>query len=345
MPQQMQPSSGAPVQPNNPAALEWYSTQQQQQQMNHPNAMINAGQQEFPQQQGLAVGPPQNHPNVALPVLQQLLYTLKSPRTPQQQAKVLSILKQHPQLMIAFIKHRQQQQQQQQQGMLPGMQQAMQQGRPQTMQPNMQQNMPHNMQAGMQQQAMQQNMAQGMPGMQQGMQNPMQQGMHQGMPNAVPQNMQQAMQNPIQQMPIASQASVSQQQQLQRYQLHQQQGQGEEEEEQPQLSAQEERRLKIQQYVQSLVHATHCCEINCQHLSCAKMKHVLEHTKTCQQKSGGGCRICQRSFLLCCYHARHCLARVCVVPFCLHIKLKLRQLRRRRHKRQRVQALHEEMAG
>jgi len=82
MPQQMQPSSGAPVQPNNPAALEWYTKQQQQQQqqMNHPNAMMNAGQQQFPQmpggqQQGLPVGHQQNRPNMAVPAsLQQLLY-------------------------------------------------------------------------------------------------------------------------------------------------------------------------------------------------------------------------------------------------------------------------------
>ena len=120
MPQQMQPSSGAPVQPNNPAALEWYSKQQQQQQMNHPNAMMNAGQQQFPQlpggqQQGLTVGPQQNRPNMAVPALQQLLYTLKAPSTPQQQAKVLSILKQHPQLLASFIKHRKQRQEAQQQ--------------------------------------------------------------------------------------------------------------------------------------------------------------------------------------------------------------------------------------
>ena len=123
MSQQMQFSSGAPVQPNNPVPLEWYSEQQQQQQMNHPNAIMNAGQQQFPQLPGLTVGPQQNHSSVAVPVLQQA-----------------------------------QQQQQQQQDMPPGMQQAMQ-------------------------------------------------------PNAVPQNMQNVMQNPIQQMPIASQVSVSQQQQ------------------------------------------------------------------------------------------------------------------------------------
>ena len=112
-----------------------------------------------------------------------------------------------------------------------------------------------------------------------------------------------------------------------------------------QLSAQEERQLKIQRCVQNLVHATQCCKINCQHLSCAKMKRVMEHTKTCQRKIGGGCPICQISIFLCCYHARRCLARVSVVPFCRHIKLKLRQRQRRRHNRQRMQALHEAMAG
>lgn len=105
------------------------------------------------------------------------------------------------------------------------------------------------------------------------------------------------------------------------------------EEEQHQLSAQEERRLKIQRCIQSLVHATHCREINCQHLSCAKMKRVVEHTKTCKRKTGGGCRICQELIRLCCYHAKHCLERECVVPFCRHIKrrLQLRQQIRANH--------------
>ena len=115
--------------------------------------------------------------------------------------------------------------------------------------------------------------------------------------------------------------------------LDQQQGQ-EGEKERPQLSAQEERRLKIQRCIQSLVHAIHCRDINCQHLSCAKMKRVWEHTKTCRRKTGGGCRICQQLIHLCCYHAKHCLERECVVPFCRHIKLKLRQ------QRQQIRAYH-----
>uniref|UniRef100_A0AAQ5ZVZ8 histone acetyltransferase n=1 Tax=Amphiprion ocellaris TaxID=80972 RepID=A0AAQ5ZVZ8_AMPOC len=101
----------------------------------------------MPQQQGLqmpGVMPPQGPPqqgmtpqqqnlsrvmtgNIAPSALQDLLRTLKSPTSPQQQQQVLSILKSNPQLMAAFIKQRtakyqsnqpQQQQQQNPQAML-----------------------------------------------------------------------------------------------------------------------------------------------------------------------------------------------------------------------------------
>uniref|UniRef100_A0A3Q1FDS4 histone acetyltransferase n=1 Tax=Acanthochromis polyacanthus TaxID=80966 RepID=A0A3Q1FDS4_9TELE len=61
----------------------------------------------MPQQQGLqmpGVMPPQG--NIAPSALQDLLRTLKSPTSPQQQQQVLSILKSNPQLMAAFIKQR-----------------------------------------------------------------------------------------------------------------------------------------------------------------------------------------------------------------------------------------------
>ena len=106
--------------------------------------------------------------------------------------------------------------------------------------------------------------------------------------------------------------------------VDQQQEQGGEKE-RPQLSAQEERRLKIQCCIQNLVHATHCRDPACQLANCARMKGVVEHTKTCKRRTGGGCRICQEFIHLCCYHTRCCLERECVVPFCRHIKLKLRQ--------------------
>ena len=106
--------------------------------------------------------------------------------------------------------------------------------------------------------------------------------------------------------------------------VDQQQEQGGEKE-RPQLSAQEERRLKIQRCIQNLVHATHCRDPACQLANCARMKRDVEHTKTCKRRTGGGCQICQKLIRLCCYHAKHCLERECVVPFCRHIKLKLRQ--------------------
>lgn len=39
--------------------------------------------------------------------LQQLMQTLRSPQSPEQQQQILTILKQNPQLMAAFIKQRQ----------------------------------------------------------------------------------------------------------------------------------------------------------------------------------------------------------------------------------------------
>ena len=124
IPQQMQPTTGAPSNPGmNQVTYEWF----QKQQINHPNAMMPSVQQQFPQMQPGQQGVPsvvaqQNRPNVPLP-LQQLLQTLKSPNSPQNQAKVLQILEQHPMLMQALVNQRQkQQQQQQQQGMPPGMQ-------------------------------------------------------------------------------------------------------------------------------------------------------------------------------------------------------------------------------
>lgn len=56
-----------------------------------------------PQQQNMPRGMPGNF---APSALQELLRTLKSPTSPQQQRQVLSILKSNPQLMAAFIKQR-----------------------------------------------------------------------------------------------------------------------------------------------------------------------------------------------------------------------------------------------
>ena len=78
---------------------------------------MNTGMQMQPQAQPQVVGVRPGMPNAGpqrpsqhMPGLEQLIRTLKSPNSPQQQQKVLQILKSYPNLMAAFIKHRIQQQ-------------------------------------------------------------------------------------------------------------------------------------------------------------------------------------------------------------------------------------------
>ena len=107
-----------PQQSPNPQAQQQQQQQQvaavQQQRMAAaqgmgPSGMVqnNAAGAMNPPLQGMAPGAPQQRPS-QLPqqALQQLLATLKSPTSPQQQHQVLSILKSNPQLMAAFIKQR-----------------------------------------------------------------------------------------------------------------------------------------------------------------------------------------------------------------------------------------------
>ncbi|XP_078805407.1 CREB-binding protein isoform X4 [Oryzias latipes] len=85
----------------------------------------------IPQQPGARPQTPQRPGTIPPNALQDLLRTLKSPSSPQQQQQVLNILKSNPQLMAAFIKQRTakyhanqpQQQQVQQQQVQPGQQQ------------------------------------------------------------------------------------------------------------------------------------------------------------------------------------------------------------------------------
>lgn len=60
----------------------------------------------IPQQPGARPQTPQRPGAIAPNALQDLLRTLKSPSSPQQQQQVLNILKSNPQLMAAFIKQR-----------------------------------------------------------------------------------------------------------------------------------------------------------------------------------------------------------------------------------------------
>ncbi|CAK6441528.1 unnamed protein product [Pipistrellus nathusii] len=49
----------------------------------------------------------------------------------------------------------------------------------------------------------------------------------------------------------------------------------------------------IQRCIQSLRHAHQCHEANCPQLSCQKMNRVMQHTKGCQHKANGDCRVCK----------------------------------------------------
>uniref|UniRef100_A0A4W6BUD5 histone acetyltransferase n=1 Tax=Lates calcarifer TaxID=8187 RepID=A0A4W6BUD5_LATCA len=78
--------------------------------MQNPMQNPQGHQPQVPPQQG-PMAPQQNMPrgmpgNIAPSALQDLLRTLKSPSSPQQQQQVLNILKSNPHLMAAFIKQR-----------------------------------------------------------------------------------------------------------------------------------------------------------------------------------------------------------------------------------------------
>ncbi|XP_067353867.1 CREB-binding protein isoform X2 [Channa argus] len=84
-----------------------------QQTMTMQRAMMPSGQQSqqgqrmlIPQQPGARPQTPQRPGAIPPNALQDLLRTLKSPSSPQQQQQVLNILKSNPQLMAAFIKQR-----------------------------------------------------------------------------------------------------------------------------------------------------------------------------------------------------------------------------------------------
>ncbi|XP_061536690.1 CREB-binding protein isoform X2 [Phycodurus eques] len=99
--------------------------------MTMQRAMMPPGQQPpgqrmlIPQQPGARPQAPQRPGAIAPNALQDLLRTLKSPSSPQQQQQVLNILKSNPQLMAAFIKQRTAKyhanQPQQQAGQQPGL--------------------------------------------------------------------------------------------------------------------------------------------------------------------------------------------------------------------------------
>ncbi|KAJ8298017.1 hypothetical protein KUTeg_024548 [Tegillarca granosa] len=114
MPMQQQPWQYNPQQPQQPLQSPMRPT------MQTPLNQVSMQPQPTPQQPappmnplgGTMVGPGRPQGQTPHNALQQLLQTLKSPTSPQQQRQVLQILRSNPQLMAAFIRQRTQQQQQ-----------------------------------------------------------------------------------------------------------------------------------------------------------------------------------------------------------------------------------------
>uniref|UniRef100_G1PZF4 histone acetyltransferase n=1 Tax=Myotis lucifugus TaxID=59463 RepID=G1PZF4_MYOLU len=90
-------------------------------------------------------------------------------------------------------------------------------------------------------------------------------------------------------------------------------------------SLRELRRRAIQRCIQFLRHARQCGDASCPQASCLKMKRVMEHTRSCERKTNGGCGVCKQFIALCCFHAKQCQESPCPIPYCLNIKQKIHQ--------------------
>lgn len=89
-----------------------------------------------------------------------------------------------------------------------------------------------------------------------------------------------------------------------------------------------ERARSIQLHMQLLVHASGCQKAQCPSANCNKMKALLKHGSSCQQRATGGCHICRRIWALLQIHARQCRKTQCPVPRCKDLKEHLRRLQR-----------------
>ena len=69
----------------------------------------------------------------------------------------------------------------------------------------------------------------------------------------------------------------------------------------------------VKKCIQSLVHAVSCRDANCRRPTCLKMKRVVQHTKVCKRRQTTNCPVCKQLIALCCFHAKHCTAPVCLV--------------------------------
>ena len=92
-------------------------------------------------------------------------------------------------------------------------------------------------------------------------------------------------------------------------------------------NTQEARRISIQSYIQSLVHACHCRDANCRLPICQRMKRIVKHAQSHKPANLGSCAICRQLLTLCVNHAKVCKETKCPVPHCQSLKQKLEQQR------------------
>lgn len=91
-------------------------------------------------------------------------------------------------------------------------------------------------------------------------------------------------------------------------------------------NSQEARRVSLQTYIQSLVHACHCRDANCHRTICQKMKRLVQHVRNCKRRqNNNSCPVCKQLLTLCWNHAKTCKETKCPVPFCPNMKQKLEQ--------------------
>ncbi|XP_065221473.1 histone lysine acetyltransferase CREBBP-like [Planococcus citri] len=92
----------------------------------------------------------------------------------------------------------------------------------------------------------------------------------------------------------------------------------------------EELKLSLQRFIRVVVHERKCRNTNCRLASCQRMKLIFLHNTRCKL-SARSCPLCERVITALYYHAVYCEDTKCVVPGCLTVYPKMKQLITHRH--------------
>uniref|UniRef100_A0A7E4UZ25 histone acetyltransferase n=1 Tax=Panagrellus redivivus TaxID=6233 RepID=A0A7E4UZ25_PANRE len=89
------------------------------------------------------------------------------------------------------------------------------------------------------------------------------------------------------------------------------------------------RQEAFQRCIQHLIHACHCHVATCERSTCSKMKKLVQHMRLCKKRTITNCYVCNQIMRLLYLHAEECTVTHCSVPFCLEIRRKVVEERRR----------------